>query len=227
MAVNLAYSLAATKEDTIVTLLSTNLVYGDIQHFFGQQILDARGLAQAFSSETHPRSFLWRAGDSSPLDNLFLMSLPNDQDSLAFDLPTVESCRKLIDNLAGQEHTDYLVVDCSRDPENSLSSMALQRAETILCLHTPGVQSFQWYRSMATLRQQLDLDTKILHLIYGHDKLGSQPQYISELGLRIHEELPWVREARRFENEGKPLCSQDGRYTKQYIRSMFRLVSGL
>ncbi|MCL2497165.1 MAG: hypothetical protein FWF06_00960 [Symbiobacteriaceae bacterium] len=223
-AVNLAWMLAHTKKDKLVTLLSCNLTYGDIQGFFGVAIWEKHGLSRALAGEEHPRSFLWKAGEERPSSDIFLMTLANDSDALLFDPPDETKTERLLDQLA-DEQTDYLVVDCAGDVHNPLSDVALVQADSIYCLHTPGNAAYQWYRAMRSLREQLDLDEKMLHLLYASDHSANVAQYLHHCGVNIREEIPWVRGAKEYENRGVPLCAENNRENRGYIAALQRLCS--
>jgi hypothetical protein len=216
--------LTQTKAEKVVTLLSTNLTHGDIQNFFGVAIWEQRGLMAALTQKGHARSSLWKAGTERPLSDIFLMTLPNDNDALLMELPGEDKCEDLLRDLV-DEQCDYLVVDCAADIMNPISDVALVRSDIIFCLHTPGSASFQWYRAMRSFIAQLDLDLKMKHLIYAPDKSTNASQYINETGISIAAELPFVRQAKQYENRGVPICSEISFNTRGYSNAMRRLCS--
>jgi len=222
-AVNLAWSLVKHKNDKIVTLLSSNLTFGDLQGHFGQTILDKNGLLHALVGEERPRKYLWKAGNDSIWKDIFLMALPNEYDSLLVEEPTLDRVEALVEDLSATESTDYLIVDCSGDLHNPITGAALAMTDTIILLHNPGWASYHWYRGMRSFRDQLSLDSKTSHLISGHDRSCNVSQYIDELNLTILDEIPHVSNARFYENNGTPICSEESRATRSYREAMQRI----
>ena len=220
MAVNLAWSLVLYKKDVLVTLLSTNLAFGDIQGFFGQAIHEQKGLQQALLGESHARSLLWKAATEGIAKDIYLMTLPNEVDSLYVETPTLDQAEKLIEELSSGDHTDYLIVDCSADLHNPLAGAALANADTIFCLHQPGWAAYQWYRGMRSVCEQLYLSERTKHIIYAQDQSCEVGSYVKELGLEITEELPFVASARQYESKGLPICAEESRHTARYRQTM-------
>jgi len=225
-AVNLAYSIARYKPDKIITLLSSNLTYGDIQGYYGQHILQAHGLSKALEQggEEHARKFLWKAGNEGVLSHIFLMSLPNMADALDLEPPSLDMAERLIEELSSSEQTDYLLVDCATSIHNPISSCAIAGADVVLCLHRPGGASFQWYTAMNSFIAQLYLEEKLVHLLYAHDNSCSAPQYFSELSLTITDEVPCVRNSRQYEANGIPMCAAEERETASFRQSLRRIA---
>ena len=71
-AVNLACALS--KRDVLVGLISTNLIYGDLQVFFGQSVLEEKGLFQALNDDNPNIGEKFMEYEQSK--NLFFLSLP-------------------------------------------------------------------------------------------------------------------------------------------------------
>ena len=221
-AVNLAWMLTQTKTDKLVSLLSTNLTYGDVQNFFGIAIWDQHSLATALSTKGHARENLWKAGTERPFSDIFLMSLANDSDALLMESPSEEQCDNLVADLA-DEQSDYLVIDCSASISNPLSSVGLVHADVIICLHTPGTAAYQWFRSMRSFRQQLDLDAKTLHVIYAADRSANIGQYVDEAGITISAEVPFIRSASQYQNKGVPICAEASFDSRRYTNALKRI----
>lgn len=223
LTVNLAWSLAVYKPDKLVTILSTNHTYGDVQGYFGQQIHEQKGLQKALEGTSHARSFLWKASTEGIGKDIFLMSLPNEVDSLLVEPPSLDQAEQLIEELSSGEHNDYLIVDCSADLHNPLTGVALAKADVILCLHQPGWASYQWYRGMRSLCEHLYLDEKMLHLIYAHDQSCEVAAYVKESEIEVTEEIPFVATARQYENKGIPICADETRHTSRFRQAMKQL----
>lgn len=225
-AVNLAWMLTQTKKDSLVTLLSTNLTYGDVQNYFGTAIWERHALAASLAASDHARSYLWKAGTERPYSDIFLLTLANDSDALFMESPTESQCESIIADLA-DEQADYLIIDCSSDLTNPLSSVGLVLADVILCLHTPGTASYQWYRAMRSFREQVDLNPKMLHVIYAADRTVNLDQYLSETEITVSAEVPYIRSAKRCENRGVPICAESGFESWRYSRAMRRICAKL
>lgn len=222
-AVNLAWMLAAAQPDRLICLLSSNLVYGDIQAFFKQSIRADRGLGCTF--EQPVQDCLWKAAPEGTGFQIFLLSLANESDAMDLEDFTLDHTEALYSNLLSLNSFDYLIVDGSRDPQNPIGSVGLDQAQQILCLHRPSIASYQWYRSMTTLRVQLGLDAKLTHLLYADDMSVERDQYVNSLHLRAQEELPFVGKARLYEHEGTPICAVESRECRNYRQAMQRVIA--
>lgn len=73
-AVNLACTLS--KRDVLVGLISTNLIYGDLQVFFGQSVPEVKGLFQALNDDNPNIGEKFMEYEQSK--NLFFLSLPTN-----------------------------------------------------------------------------------------------------------------------------------------------------
>jgi MinD-like ATPase involved in chromosome partitioning or flagellar assembly len=71
-AVNLACALS--KRDVLVGLISSNLIFGELQTFFGQEVPPAKGLFEALNAETPNIGENFTAYTESK--NLFFLSAP-------------------------------------------------------------------------------------------------------------------------------------------------------
>ena len=220
--VNLAWQMTQEKPDKVITLLSSNLLFGDIQGYFGEAVWEQHGLNAALKSNEHARNFLWRAGTERPLCDIFMLTLANDTDALMQDYPSEESCEHLIEQLS-DEQTDYLFIDCSCDLQNPISSVGIVMADRLLCLHTPSNAAYQWFRSMRSFREQLDLEMKTIHLLYATDYSANPSQYISSLGVKFADTVPWIRSAKEHENRGVPICAENHRDNRAYKQALQRI----
>ena len=158
-AVNLALALASRK--FITGLLSANVLYGDIQSFFGQTINEDKGLFNAMKgSAGSVQDMFWKSGLH---ENLFLLSIPNLYSGLEADAIQTEEVKKLYDECS--LYFDFLIIDGKEDITNAISTLGLTLAEEIYTVYRPSVVNGLWHTAMGQFCEQLNLTKKIIPVL--------------------------------------------------------------
>jgi MinD-like ATPase involved in chromosome partitioning or flagellar assembly len=120
LAVNLACALAKTR---CVGLISSNLQYGHLQSFFGQTIESGKGLLNALENPAHSKDYVWKAASVSLLENIFLLTVPNDYTGLQADSVSMEAVEDVLDH--ARALFDVIIVDGSEDITNPVSGVSM------------------------------------------------------------------------------------------------------
>ena len=161
VAANLGYMLA---QNSLVGILSTNMVCGIIQHLFGAVIEDCRGLYEiSLSKYDNAKAFVPCPNNK----NLFLMSLANNHDCLmlADDENGIngDRAKEMLSDM--KEMFGYLIVDCEPEINNPLSVYSIIYADKIVNLIKPTITGTAFYNSYRTLYSALEIPPgKIIHI---------------------------------------------------------------
>jgi len=103
-AVNLACALS--KRDVLVGLISSNLIFGELQTFFGQEVPPEKGLFEALNAETPNIGENFTAYTESK--NLFFLSAPTQYSGLLCDTVAIEDVERMLN--ASALVFDFLIV---------------------------------------------------------------------------------------------------------------------
>ncbi len=209
-ATNLACALST--RDCLVGLISSNLTYGELQIFFGQNIPPEKGLFRALS-EDNPNigeKFV-EYGESK---NLFFLSVPTRYSSLLCDTVTLQSVEQMIN--AASVVFDILIIDGASELTNPVSGVGLWMAETICTLHRPSVAAQMWHQSVSDFVRELHIEEKQIHILLAPDGEFDEKVYRSTTGLYFPFELPYVKRASELQNAGTPLYFNRDRACRYY-----------
>jgi MinD-like ATPase involved in chromosome partitioning or flagellar assembly len=220
LAVNLACALAKTR---CVGLISSNLQYGHLQGFFGQTILNGRGLLNALENPSDTKEYFWKAGSSGLLENIFLLTVPNDYTGLQADSVTMDAVEDVLEH--ARAIFDVLIVDGCEEITNPISSVSIAKARQVIVLHRQSVASGLWYRSMGDFLFQLHLESKLLHII--QETPGSIHEYASALRVQPKLELPYVSDAQGLEDSGVPVYLDRNGPSRRYGKAVELLAKHL
>jgi len=209
-ATNLACALST--RDQLVGLISSNLVFGELQIFFGQNIPPEKGLFRALS-EDNPNigeKFV-EYGESK---NLFFLSVPTRYSGLLCDTVTLQSVEQMIN--AASVMFDILIIDGAAELINPVSGVGLWLAETICTLHRPSVAAQMWLQSVTDFTRELHIAEKQIHILLAPDGEFDDKVYRSMTGLSFPFELPYVKRASELQNAGTPLYFNRDRACRYY-----------
>ena len=190
LAVNLA---ACLSQQSTALLISANLWFPEIQLHFNQKVLAANSLARL------PQGGYELYELFTPLSgnaNLQLLTLPDDHSQLFGDYVDGKLAAALFEQI-DKYRFDQVLVDCSADPNNPLSTLALQQAQTVLHTVGPELSGLFWFRGMKPLREALQLDAKSKYVANRPD---GNPLYD---GVNAEYELPDVEGMARYASQGK------------------------
>lgn len=220
-AVSLACALAS--RDLLVGLVSSNLIYGELQTFFGQAVPREKGMFQALRGENpNPGELFTPSGESK---NLFFLSVPTRYTGLLFEAVTLEKAEKLLNNAALM--FDVLIVDGSAQLANPISGVGLWLADTVLTLHRPSVAARLWQTGVAAFVRELHLAEKQTHILLSPNGSFDEKTYRDMTKLTFAGELPYVKRASELENAGMPLYLFRDRACRRYRRVLDQLADAL
>lgn len=223
LAVNLACAFAQSQ---CVGLISSNLQYGHLQVYFGQSIRADKGLLNALEEPANTKGCFWKSGKTSELmENLFLLSVPNDYTGLLCDNVSQESVEQALDRT--RPFFEALIIDGSEDLMNPVSSVGISHSSHIIAVHRPSVASGLWYRSMSDFIYQLHLEEKLIHVMQESPWSMASQEYSAALGLDIDIQLPCVSNALQLEDSGAPIYLENEKSCRRYRRQVDRLLDAL
>lgn len=220
-AVNLACALS--KRDVLVGLVSSNLVFGELQIFFGQSVSPDKGLFQALH-EDNPNigeKFV-EYGESK---NLFFLSVPTHYTGLLCDAVTLEEVERMIN--AAALVFDILLVDGTAEVNNPVSGVGLWLADTIFTLHKPSIAAQMWHRGVADFTRELHIGEKQIHIMQAPNGEFDDKTYKSMTELSFAYELPCIKRAGELENAGTPLYFYRDRSCRRYGKVLEQIADGV
>ncbi len=211
-AVNLALALAERK--FIVGVVSSNLLYGNLQVFFNQSIREDKGVFQALGNcREGINEHFWKCGIH---ENLFLLAVPNGYKGLLADGVTGEETHALLSEAS--TYFDFLIIDGSEEINNPMSSVALTLSSTIFTIHRPSIATCLWLRAMEDFIKQLHLKDRLVHLLNASDGSCPVEGFLKNSDIHFHQELPTVKLASILENAGTPIYLSGDKASKSYSR---------
>ncbi|KPU45076.1 MAG: cobalamin biosynthesis protein CobQ [Bacillota bacterium] len=220
-AVSLAFALA--NRGLLVGLVSSNLIYGELQTFFGQAVPREKGLFAALRGENpNPGELFTSSGENK---NLFFLSVPTRYTGLLFEAVTLEKAETLLNNAALM--FDVLIVDGSAQLANPVSGVGLWLADTVLTLHRPSVAAWLWQTGVTVFVRELHLAEKQTHILLSPNGSFDEKTYRDMTKLAFAGELPYVRRAAELENAGTPLYLYRDRECRRYRRTLDKLAGTL
>lgn len=209
-AVNLACALA--KQDMLVGLISSNLTFGELQTFFGQEVPAEKGLFEALSAENPNigEKFI----DYGESKNLFFLSVPTKYSGLLCDTVTLEDAEQMISTASLV--FDVIILDGTAELNNPVSSVGLWLADTIFVLHKPSIVAQMWYTSVSEFIRELHLDGKQTHILLTPNGEFDAQTYRNMTALPFVYELPHINRASELQNAGTPIYFFHDRPCKRY-----------
>lgn len=220
-AVNLACALA--DRDRLVGLISSNLVFGDLQIFFGQSVPPEKGLFQALSQDNPNIGEKFTEYDEGK--NLFFLSAPTKYSGLLSDTVTLEEVEQMIN--AAALVFDVLLVDGAAEINNPVSGVGLWLADRIFTLHRPSIAVQMWYQGVEDFARELHVAEKQTHILLSPDGEFDDKTYRSMTELPFAYELPHVKRAGELENAGTPLYFFRDRPCRRYGKVLEQIANGI
>ena len=217
-AVNLACALA--NRSCLVGLISSNLVYGDLQIFFGQSVPAEKGLFHGLNDDNPNIGEKFSEVEESK--NLFFLSVPNHYTGLLCDGISLQGVERMIS--AASLVFDVLVVDGSGDVNNPVSSTGLWLAERIYTLHKPSIAAQMWHIGMGDFVKELHIAGKQVHLLGESNGEFDGKAFKGLMELSFSYNLPFVKRAGELENAGTPICFFRDRACRQYSKVLERIA---
>ena len=221
LAVNLACALS--ERGMLTGIISSNLIYGELQTFFGQTVPKGKGLFKALGAENPNIGELFTACGESK--NLFFLSAPTRYSGLLSDNVGLEDAERMLN--AASLVFDVLIVDGSADVNSPVSSVGLWLADTVLTLHKPSISAQMWLTAVSDFVRELNLGEKQKHILLSPNGAFDEKTYRDLTRLTFAWELPNVRRAAELENAGTPLYFFRDRSCGRYKRVLEGLVRTL
>lgn len=207
-AVNLALALAS--RSMMVALVSSNLVYGELQTLFKVSIPDNKGLPAALvTGDT--KNQLVQVPDN---DCLYLLGIPDSIDALILAGTSMRNVTEMLDDAAIR--FDALVIDGSSDINNPVSGVGLVKSDAIYTLCRPCVRTIAWHRSMKQTVNLLNLKQKMIYCLNAYDRTCDRNTFISSMGEDFPFDLPFEERMPVCDNTGLPLYAQHIRHGREY-----------
>ena len=217
-AVNLACALS--KRDVLVGLISTNLIYGDLQVFFGQSVPEEKGLFQALNDDNPNIGEKFMEYEQSK--NLFFLSLPTHYTGLLCDTVAIQEVERMIN--AASLVFDILIVDGAADMTNPISGVGLWMADKVFTLHKPSIAAQMWQRGVSDFVRELHIAEKQTHILQTPNGEFDDKTYKSMTELSFAYELPYIKQASELENAGTPLCFFHDRHCRRYSKVLEKIA---
>ena len=216
-ATNLACALSV--RERLVGLISSNLVFGELQTFFGQNVPPEKGLFRALS-EDNP-NIGEKFVEYAESKNLFFLSVPNHYSGLLCDAVSLHAVEKLI-NTASLVF-DILIIDGDGDVTNPVSGVGLWMAERIYTLYKPSIAAQMWHKGVADFVRELHIVDKQTHVMVAPNGEFCDKTFESLIELSFKYELPFVKQAGEFENAGTPIYFCRDRACRRYSRVLEKI----
>lgn len=207
-AVNLALALSANS--MMVGLISSNLIYGELQTLFPVSIPSDKGLSAAIAAGDTKNRFIQLPGN----DCLFLFGVPNDADALITACTTMQSVTELLDDAAIR--FDVLVIDGSSDINNPVSSVGLVKSDLVYTLCRPCVRTVAWHRSIEQMVSLLNIKHKMVYCLNAYDRTCDLSAFIQSMGEQFQFDLPFEERMPVCDNSGSPLYTEHMRHAREY-----------
>ena len=198
-AVNLACALA--NRNRIVGLISSNLIYGDLQIYFGQSVPLEKGLFQGLNYDNPNIGEKFSEYEESK--NLFFLSVPNHYTGLLCDSVSLKSVEQLI--VSASLVFDILIIDGSEDITNPVSGVGLWMAERIFTLYRPSVAAQMWNKGVEDFIRELHIKDKQIYIMQAPNGEFCDKTFKSLIELSFDYELPFIKRASELENAGTPI----------------------
>lgn len=218
-AVSLACALS--DRDRLVGLVSSNLTYGDLQIFFGQNVPPGKGSFQALHDDNPNIGEKFTEYEDSK--NLFFLSVPTHYSGLLCDTVTLQSVERMMN--AASLAFDVLLVDGAAEINNPISGVGLWLADRIFTLHRPSIASQMWYKGVADFERELHIGNKQFHVLLAPNGEFDDQAYERMTELPFAYELPYIKRARELENAGTPLYFFRDRPCRRYGKVLAQIAN--
>ena len=212
---NLAAAIADRNFMTCV--ISSKLIYGEMQSVFGKRVEQDRGIYKAISGGGTRNMF-----EATDNPNLFFLSPPNFFDAMLLTAVSADSIKELIEDCAIR--FDYIIIDGSEELNNPISSIGLTMSNKIIRVYKVCAKDCIWHNAVENLTSLLHIRNKTINVINGYDKTCDKMAFLSGTNIKPDFELPYVANCSTLINSGKLIInSKSG--GGQYKKVLQRLAS--
>ena len=210
--------LALSNRNFMVGIISSKLYYGEMQGIFGKRLENDKGIYNAIAAGCNTKNMFELAYSGS---NLFFLSVPNGFDGMLLTALSGDTVKDLIEDAAMR--FDYIIIDGSEELNNPVSSLGLTMSNKIIVVHRASTKDCIWQSSMENTMQLLNLNSKSIHILNGYYKTCDKMTYMSNIGVKLSFELPYIQKAKIFENSGKPFIA--AQVPGEYKKTMQKIAS--
>lgn len=213
----LSFATALASENKLVLLVNANLSFDILGIRLGRLISESKDFTNLLV-ETNTDMNVNDYISKTEIENLYLMSIASKEKRLEAPVILKELTDKLFLEL--ENMYDYIIFDTLgfSDP---FSLYALSKADVIFCMQTLNIKSLI----------EVPLYTRLIHLIMKnsavsynicsrHSEALEISDYESAAGIKFSFEIPYVRENREFEHQGKIYYLQGKRDMKKYKKAI-------
>lgn len=232
VASNLAYELS---NNAIVGVISTNMNYPSIQHFFGVKIPEESSLKNICISTNKEVEIVKQFVPHPNNRNLFILSMPNNADCLT--LADTSTNRLNDDDIVRDfwetlkvSYFDYIIVDCENDVNNLLSTYCLFYANTIINTIKPTIQDLSFVKSyknfIEKMKNSRDI-VKVINVANADENYIGLARFENLANIKFDISLPYDNQVKIAENEGVSVSSiyQKKSFNKNYVKVFGDLVN--
>ena len=200
VAANLGFMLS---QSSLVGILSTNTVFGCIQHLFGAVVDDCHGMYEMVMSKADILKNFVQCPNNK---NLFLMSLANSHNCLMLadeeNGINGDTAKNILDELINI--FEYLIIDCEPEINNPLSIYGIIYADKIINLIKPTVTGTAFYNSYKGLFAALKIpDNKIISIANNDKNYVGIKTIERTLGMKMLLAIPYYKNIEEAENKGQ------------------------
>jgi len=220
-AVNLACALSS--RNCLVGLISSNLIYGNLQVYFGQSVPPEKGIFHAINDDNPNIGGKFTEYEESK--NLFFLSVPNNYTGLLCDSVSLKGVENLI--IAASLVFDIIIIDGSGDIINPVSGVGLWMAERIYTLYNPSISAQMWHKGMEDFVKELHIEDKQINIIRTPNGEFCDKVFKGLIELHFTYELPFVKRAGVFENAGTPIYFYKSRICRRYSNVLEKIANDI
>lgn len=195
VAVNLAVALA--DRDLMVGIISSKLIYGELQSVFGKRVENEKGIYKAISNGCNTKN-MFEATDNP---NLFILSPPNVFDGMLLTAISADTVKDLIAD--STIRFDYIIIDGSEELNNPISSIGLTMSNKIIRVYKVCAKDCIWHKAMENLTDLIHIRGKTITVVNAYDKTCDKLAFLNALDVKPDFELPFVSNCSVLTNSGK------------------------
>ena len=205
IASNIAIGLANAGH--IVGIVSTNISYGSIQHYFGLNIPEQKSITEAIENFTDI-DIKQRFVQHPKQKNLFLLSLANSQHCL-YKTEIEDGEETFIENLKSIDAIDYILIDCTDSIYDNLTTVALVSADKVIYVFKPDIQNSSFLSSHTALISNIpNLNCSLSYVCNSNKNYIDLKQLQSAHKISFLTVMPYCSQVEVAASEGDPFINR-------------------
>ena len=224
LAANLSYMLA--EKEQVVVLIASNLNYGGLQLFTGDEITPDKGIFACLSDKSgQPEKYLTQ---SKANPNIFLLGVPNDTN----EPYTFEIERPLLEGIFNKlsPNFDFIIVDGTSGLYNPISILSLLLSQYVFEVLQINVKSSLRNKAINSTLSQLCQNTSsgdITYIISEHNVGCHLKLFLDSNNITPAFFIPYVPHAHNYESASKLICSDKRGKSMKYKKAVGKIASNL